>query len=145
MRWNCLKVFALPAQIVGYGLFLVTIIACHRPNTRQEAGQIVGRIDVLIQAHHQNKAEPWSQLKATTCTTPAICEVKAKCVQGFEPMVQAIQEIQRIKQEHKQNPNVGAEEQLQRLEQAETKMKNAKPGMNACADAAGQLRVKYQL
>lgn len=118
---------------------------CGRCPNRGESSRILLALDRLIAAPNDGKAEPLQALKEASCSAPAICETRDKCVLAFSHFVEGmriekeVQEaIARMEKEGGSKEKVDALEA--ELDRAERELKAAEVAIPACERAASDLR-----
>ena len=105
---------------------------------RAEAERFVRMVEVLREADNEVKSDPLAALEATSCTVKAVCELKRVCTRGYRRHVDAVAELQRARTglDRLHPPD---------LEAIKRRLSAAQPDIEACTNAEGALRRRYDL
>lgn len=107
---------------------------------REEAAQLLQKIERLRQAANPNKPALLAQLQRATCSAPDTCALKGRCSRAYQRLLDSLAVIASADDQQAPPGNVSAA-----LTRAENELEVARREMLACASEQAELGRRYEL
>ncbi|HEY2409665.1 MAG TPA: hypothetical protein VGI10_26855 [Polyangiaceae bacterium] len=110
---------------------------------KAEAGTLNRAIQVLRNAPNPMKASSLAALAATRCERPELCTLRDRCADAYGLHVQGVEDEARAKQMLATDAAAATIDAV--LDRARDELGRARPLVEKCADAQGDLQRRYKL
>ncbi|MFC1641556.1 hypothetical protein ACFL5O_02530 [Myxococcota bacterium] len=139
----------------SHGLRIATCLAALGCQANQqnvesaEATRIASAVRTLREAQNEDKSVLLGTLEQTTCTQPALCTLKARCVEGYRRHLSGLDALRAVRDELAQDAGElqrrGKTPAAQLLREAERELKAAHAATTQCAALEHAIRERYAL